>query len=240
MFDAVQPLFATPDEQQILFEKAPDFAPLTPDQLAEIQARQAQAGRGGRGGAPTPLAARRQGRVISRQEMLEETVYQPQQNLDVAAGRAVFEASCASCHRFGSIGNDHGVAGLNLTASPLRSAKYALLEAVMLPNRTVAPTHETTAIDTTDGRAVRGLVVRESAQTVSLLTPEGAVSDVQKTLIKSRGREKTSIMSEALADGIGQTQLRNLAAFLTAAPPEVARSRSDKAQDGAAHWFHDF
>ena len=53
-----------------------------------------------------------QGRVISRQEMLEETVYQPQQKLDVAAGRAVFEASCGSCHRFGSIGSDHGVAGL--------------------------------------------------------------------------------------------------------------------------------
>ena len=66
MFDAVQPLFATPEEQQLLFEKAPDFAPLTPDQLAEIQARQAQAGRGGRGGgAPTPLAARRQGRRSS-------------------------------------------------------------------------------------------------------------------------------------------------------------------------------
>ena len=36
------------------------------------------------------------------------------------------------------------------------------------------------------------------------------MSDVEKTLIKSRGTEKTSIMSEALADGIGQAQLRNL------------------------------
>ena len=44
-------------------------------------------------------------------EMPEETVYQPQQKLDEAAGRAVFEASCGSCHRFGSIGTDHAIAG---------------------------------------------------------------------------------------------------------------------------------
>ncbi|MGH9372537.1 MAG: HEAT repeat domain-containing protein, partial [Vicinamibacterales bacterium] len=221
MFDAVQPLFATPAEQQVLYDKAPDFSPLTPEQLAEIQAKRAQAGRGGRGGrgAPSPLAARRAGRVISRQEMLEEAVFQPQQNLDAGAGRKVFEASCASCHQFGSLGTDHGVSGLNLTASPLRSSKYTLLEAVMLPNRTIAPAHETTMIGTTDGRTVRGLVVRESAETVSLLTAEAAMAEVPKAQIKSRVKEKTSIMTEALADTIGQTQLRNLAEFLTAAPP---------------------
>ena len=156
--------------------------------------------------------------MISRQEMLEEAVYQPQQNLDVAAGRAVFETSCASCHRFGALGTDHGVAGLNLTESPARSAKYTLLEAVMLPNRVVAPAHETTVVVTTE-ETVRGLVVRETAQTVTLLTSGATVTEVPKAQIKSRRKEKTSIMTEALSDSLGQTQLRNLAAFLTDAPP---------------------
>ena len=123
-FDAVADLYTTDEEKQILYAKAPDFAPLTADEITEAQARQAAAGRGGRGGGAqggrgaTPqaaLATRTAGRVVSRQEMFEETVYQPQQVLDVAAGQKVFEASCASCHRFGSVGNDHGVAGLNLT-----------------------------------------------------------------------------------------------------------------------------
>jgi putative heme-binding domain-containing protein len=147
--------------------------------------------------------------------MLEEAVYQPQQNLDVAAGRAVFEASCASCHRFGAVGTDHGVAGLDLTASPLRAAKYSLLEAVMMPNRTVAAVHETSVLKLTDGGTTRGLVVRETAQAVTLLTPDGKTVDVPAAQIASRTKEKTSLMTDALADGIGQTQLRNLAAFLT-------------------------
>jgi putative heme-binding domain-containing protein len=220
MFEAVQPLFESPAEQQLLYEKAPDFSPLTPEQIAEIQAKLAQSGRGGggRGNISNPLAARRAGRVISRQEMLEEAVFQPQQNLNVDAGRTVFEKSCASCHRFGALGNDHGVSGLNLTASKRLTSKYTLLEAVMIPDRAVAPEHETTVLTTTDGKTLRGLVLREVASNVSLLTPEGTVTDLPKAQIKASRKEKTSIMTETLADSIGQAQLRNLAAFLTAPP----------------------
>ena len=93
-FDSVADLYASDAEKTLLYEKAPDFSPLTPEELAEIQARQA-AGRGGRGGGgggerggtASALAARTAGRVVSRQEMFEETVYQPQQVLDVAAGQ---------------------------------------------------------------------------------------------------------------------------------------------------------
>jgi putative heme-binding domain-containing protein len=225
MFDAVQPLFATPAEQALLYEKAPDFSPLTPEQLAELQKQAAASGRGGGRGVANPLAVRRAGRVISRQEMLEETVFQPQQKLDVEAGRAVFEANCASCHRFGSLGTDHGVAGLDLTSSALRGSKYSLLEAVMLPDRSVAPAHETTVIATAEGRTIRGLLLRENAGTVALLTPEGAVSEVAKADIKSRTKEKASLMTDAMADRLDRAQLRNLAAFLTAAPPGGAPPR---------------
>jgi putative heme-binding domain-containing protein len=223
-YDAFADLYATDEEKQILFEKAPEFSPLTPQELEAIQARQAAAGRGGqgrggRGGPTTPLAARTQGRVVSRQEMMEEAVYQPQQNLSTDEGRSVFEGNCASCHRFGNLGNDHGVTSLNLSSSPLRSAKYSLLEAVMFPNRKLAPEHETTVITTTEGKTIPGLVLRESAQSVSLLTREGTETDVPKTQIKSRQKEKTSLMTEAMADAMNQAQWRNLLAFLTAPPP---------------------
>lgn len=223
-YDAFADLYATDEEKQILFEKAPEFSPLAPQELEAIQARQAAAGRGGqgrggRGGPTTPLAARTQGRVVSRQEMMEEAVYQPQQNLSTDEGRSVFEGNCASCHRFGNLGNDHGVTSLNLSSSPLRSAKYSLLEAVMFPNRKLAPEHETTVITTTEGKTIPGLVLRESAQSVSLLTREGTETDVPKTQIKSRQKEKTSLMTEAMADAMNQAQWRNLLAFLTAPPP---------------------
>ena len=233
-FDSVSELYATDDEKTLLYEKAPDFSPLTPTELAEIQARQAAAaaaGRGGRGGGggrgagpAAPLAARTAGRVISRQEMFEETVYQPQQVLDVEAGRKAFEANCASCHKFGSVGSDHGVASLNLSASPLRSSKAALLEAVFFPNRKLAPEHETTVIETTDGKTITGLVLRDAGATVSILTTAGAATDVPKAQIKARTKTKTSIMPDSLADTIDRNSMRNLAAFLVAAPPAGAGS----------------
>jgi putative heme-binding domain-containing protein len=224
-FDATADLYASDAEKQLLFEKAPDFAPLTAQELADIQARQAAAGRGGggggggRGATATPVVARTAGRVLSRQEMLEETVYQPQQQLDAAAGRKVFEGACASCHRFGSVGDDHGVAGLNLSASSLRASKHALLEAIFFPERTIAPELETTVVETTDGKTINGLVLKESGQTVTLLTPGGTATDVQKAQIKSRRKMKGSIMPDSLADTIDRAAMRNLAAFLVAAPP---------------------
>jgi putative heme-binding domain-containing protein len=217
-FDSIVELYQTDAEKQLLYEKAPDFSPLTPQELADIQARLAAGGRGGRGGN-SPLAARTAGRVVSRQEMFEETVYQPQQVLDVGAGRKVFEASCSSCHRFGSVGTDHGVAGLNLSSSSLRASKHALLEAVFFPERKIAPALETTAIDTTDGKTITGLVIAETAQGVSLLTSAGKPTEVPKAQIKARRKMKSSIMPDALAESIDRAGLRNLAAFLAAEPP---------------------
>jgi putative heme-binding domain-containing protein len=146
--------------------------------------------------------------------MFEETVYQPQQVLDVAAGQKVFEASCASCHRVGSLGNDHGVAGLNLTGSKLRTSKHALLEAVFFPNRAVPTALAAVEISTTDGRKIDGVVVSESGQSLSLLTAAGTTVDVARNQVKSRRQTKTSIMPEGLAESIDRAGLRNLAAFL--------------------------
>jgi putative heme-binding domain-containing protein len=238
-FDSVSDLYATDDEKTLLYEKAPDFSPLTPTELADIQARQAAAAaaRGGRGGAggggggggrgagpAAPLATRTAGRVLSRQEMLEETVYQPQQVLDVDAGRKAFEANCASCHKFGSVGTDHGVASLNLSASALRSSKAALLEAVFFPDRKLAPEHETTVIETIDGKTISGLVLKEAGASVSILTSAGAATEVPKAQIKARRKANTSIMPDSLADTIDRNAMRNLAAFLVAPPPAGAGS----------------
>jgi putative heme-binding domain-containing protein len=224
-FDSLSDVYATDEEKQLLFQKAPDFAPLTEQELADMKARQAAAaasgrggGGGGRGGTASPVAARTAGRVVSRQEMFEETVYQPQQVLDADAGRKVFEANCASCHRFGAVGQDHGVNGLNLSASPLRSSKHALLEAIFFPARKIAPELETTTIETADGKTITGLVLKETGQTVSVLTPGATATDVQKAQIKARRKTKATIMPDSLADSIDRTSMRNLAAFLVAQP----------------------
>ena len=157
-FDSIADLYATDAEKQLLYEKAPDFSPLTPAELEQIQARSRRGrGRGGRGGGGgggrgaerrrrsrrAPQAASSAVRRCSRRRSISRSRCSTSH-----AGQKVFEASCASCHRFGSVGTDHGVAGLNLSSSPLRASKHALLEAVFFPERKIAPALESTVVDT--------------------------------------------------------------------------------------------
>ena len=89
----------------------------------------------------------------------------------------------------------------------------------MFPDRSVTPAHETTAIDLADGTTTHALVLKEGAQGVTVLTREGTVVELPKGKIKSRRKVKTSLMTEAMADAMNQSQWRNLLAFLTAEPP---------------------
>jgi putative heme-binding domain-containing protein len=87
----------------------------------------------------------------------------------------------------------------------------------MFPDRKVAL--ESTVIETTDGKSLTTLVLKESGQGVSVLTREGTVTEIPKAQIKAQRKVKTSLMTEAMADAMNQTEWRNLLAFLAAAPP---------------------
>ena len=261
MFDQMAEVYTTDAEKELLYAKAPDFAPLTPAEIAALQARGGGAGRGGRGGAaaavPAPAGAagtagrgqaavaagtapavappargggaggrgrggapvqtRTQGRTLNKGEIFDEVIYTPrtgQPNAEM--GRAIFEASCAACHRAGAIGNDHGVASLNLTTSAPRTARRELLESIMFPSRAIRPEHETTVVTKTDGTTESGLLLRENAQSLTLLRANGTTVDVPKP-VRSQRKERTTIMTDAITDAMNQGQLGNLLVFLQSA-----------------------
>jgi putative heme-binding domain-containing protein len=228
IFADLEQLYATDAEKQMLYTRAPEFAPLTPEEIAAMSAP--AGGRGGRGnvggggggggrGGQGALQARvGRGGARSRQEVFEENIFQPQQNLDPAAGRTVFEASCASCHRYGAVGNDHGAAALNLTTSPLRASKYSMLEAIVFPHRSVSPTMRVNTITMTNGQTVEGVVLQDGP-TLSVLTANGSVQTIPGAQIRSREPANRSIMSEEQADALSQNDRRNLLAFLNDTPP---------------------
>ncbi len=255
MFDQLAEVYTTDAEKEVLYAKAPDFAPLTPAEIAALQARGGGAGRAGRGGPPpaaapagttgrgqppatagaapaapargaggggrgrggAPIQTRTQGRTLNKGEIFDEVIYTPrtgQPNAD--AGRAVFVANCASCHRAGAIGNDHGVASLNLTASASKTARRDLLESIMFPSRAIRPEHETTVVTKTDGTTESGLLIGETAQGLTLLRANGTTVVVPKP-VRSQRKERTTIMTDAITDAMNQGQLGNLLAFLQGA-----------------------
>jgi putative heme-binding domain-containing protein len=89
----------------------------------------------------------------------------------------------------------------------------------MFPDRKVDAAQETTVFEMADGRAIHALVLKETPQGASVLTREGTTAELQKTHVKARRKVKTSLMTEAMADAMNQSQWRNLLAFLTAPPP---------------------
>jgi putative heme-binding domain-containing protein len=219
LFDAFAGLYTTDAERALLYAAAPDFAPFTPEEQTAIQARGvgpgagAARGGGGRRGA-TPIQARTQGRVLDKGEVFDEVIYTPRtQQADPEAGRIIFQASCASCHRAGGLGNDHGVAGLDLTTSARTANRRALLESIMFPSRQIVPDLRDTAVTMDSGETVRGLVVRETPQGLTILRSDGTTTDLVKP-VRSRTRESSSIMLDALTDRMSQAQLTNLLAFL--------------------------
>jgi putative heme-binding domain-containing protein len=91
-----------------------------------------------------------------------------------------------------------------------------MLEAIMFPDRRVP--EPTTVLETVDGRTIHAVVLRESGQSVIVLTREGTTAELAKAQIKVRQTQKTSLMTEAMADSMTQAQLRNLLAFLATTP----------------------
>jgi putative heme-binding domain-containing protein len=219
VFDAFAAVFSTEAERAMLFAAAPDFAPFTAEEQAAAAGRGTGPGaagaRGsGRGRGASPIQARTQGRAIEKGEVFDEVIYTPRtQQPNLEAGRAIFEASCASCHRSGGIGNDHGVAALDLTASARAANRRALLESIMFPSRQIVPELQETIVTLDSGATVRGLVVREAARTLTLLRSDGTTTEVAKP-VRSRTRESSTIMLDELTDRMTEPQLTNLLAFL--------------------------
>ena len=122
-------------------------------------------------------------------------------------------------------------------ASPLRSSKAALLEAIFFPNRKLAPEHETTVIETTDGKKISGLVLKERARLSRSSPPTVRRPIGPKSQIKARTKAKTSIMPDSLRDSIDRTRCGISAANPWLAQRRTAGRRSAAVGDRTAEWF---
>lgn len=147
---------------------------------------------------------------------LSETSTEP---TDPAAGREMFDTLCVSCHIFGGIGNSVGP-DLTSVASRFRSADIA--ESVLFPSRIISDQYDAEMIVTSDGNIFTGIVQRETAQAVFLITPEfpDRPLPVLSSSIEERRTSTISLMPEGLFDAYTVPQMRNLIAFLLAPPPQ--------------------
>jgi len=130
---------------------------------------------------------------------------------NVENGKKTFDTVCAKCHRIGTVGNNYGPDLTNIQTMPRRD----ILRAIFFPNEKVDPKYETTVIVTRDKQTIRGLVISENGQSVTLKTAEVAEPViVQKSRIATRTKERTSIMPEELPDTVGDNVIRDVVGYL--------------------------
>lgn len=134
-----------------------------------------------------------------------------------ALGKPIFEKVCANCHKMGTVGKEIGP-DLS-TISALRK-RPEIIESMLFPSKIIADQYKPELIQTKDGDIVSGLVIKENARAVTLVTsdhPEKPI-EVLKSQIQARKKSSVSAMPEGLLDTYTNDQVLGLIAFLLAGP----------------------
>lgn len=140
---------------------------------------------------------------------------------DPAAGRAVFEKTCANCHRLFDAGT---AVGPDITGSQRHNLDY-ILENILDPSAVVASDYQMQILATISGRIVTGLVVEETPSALTVQTVnERLVIPIDE--IEHRKQSALSLMPEGLLNNLSDQQVRDLIGYL-ASPQQVPLATGD-------------
>jgi putative heme-binding domain-containing protein len=122
----------------------------------------------------------------------------------------MFEQRCQSCHRFGSEGF---AVGPDL-AGARNGGKEKLLVNILDPNREVPPNYFAYVVDTTEGDSYTGIIVNETASSVTVRQPLGIDVVIPRSQIAKTQAQRTSLMPEGLEEGLTRRDLADLVEFI--------------------------
>lgn len=130
-------------------------------------------------------------------------------------GRKIFfekgQVSCVRCHKSQGTGGD---VGPELTKLGGEKPREYLLEAIVLPNKTIAKNFESVLVITDGGLQYSGIVKSEDDQQLQLMTAEGKLVTIAKDEIDERAPTK-SAMPEDLTKHLTKQELRDLVEYLS-------------------------
>ena len=130
-------------------------------------------------------------------------------------GRELFfnteKSQCAKCHRIGDKG---GRIGPDLTGIGSRFSKIHLVESLLEPSRTIAPSYATFAVALKSGRIVTGVKTAESVDSISLGDKDGKLHAISRRDIDLIKKQTKSTMPEGLEKRLTDRQFLDLIAFL--------------------------
>ena len=125
-------------------------------------------------------------------------------------GGAVFMERCASCHKLGELG--HSV-GPDL-ATIKNAGREELLTHIIDPNREVDPNYVNYTVELKDGESALGIVISESADSVTLKQPFGVQAVIRRADMLSMKSDGRSAMPEGLELELSHERMADLIEYL--------------------------
>ena len=130
-------------------------------------------------------------------------------------GRELFlnaeKSLCIKCHRLGAVG---GQIGPDLTGVGSRFSRIHLIESLLTPSRTIAPSYATLVVALDSGKVVTGVKIAETTDTIIVGNQEGKQQTIAKSQIEELQVGKLSIMPEGFEKRLTASELTDLIAFL--------------------------
>lgn len=134
---------------------------------------------------------------------------------DSARGKDLFfninKSQCLKCHRLGMQGE---TIGPDLTSVGKRFTRIHLVESILQPSRSIAPSYETLLVQLKDGRILTGTKVEENAKTLVIGDKDGKKHTLAQVDIDLRTPQVQSIMPDNLVNQFSAQEFLDLIAFL--------------------------
>jgi putative heme-binding domain-containing protein len=134
---------------------------------------------------------------------------------DASRGRRLYHEAasmqCRNCHMIGDAGREVGPP-LTVIGGKLDRAK--LLESMLEPSKTIDPKYQSWVVETADGRALNGLVVSKTGQSVVLRDAENKTVELPTAEIEQMEPQKVSLMPEHLLRDLTASEAADLLAYL--------------------------
>ncbi|MHC5541302.1 PVC-type heme-binding CxxCH protein, partial [Singulisphaera rosea] len=130
-------------------------------------------------------------------------------------GRPIFKENCAVCHR---LFEDGERIGPELTGAE-RSNLDFLMTSLVDPSALIRKEYESQTVALDDGRILTGLIVEESANTLTLLDSNRQKTVVPRDQVEEMKPSPVSLMPEGLIDKLPENQIRDLFRYLQSPGP---------------------
>jgi putative membrane-bound dehydrogenase-like protein len=139
--------------------------------------------------------------------------YQPALALagNAAHGKAIYLERCSSCHRYD--GNGFALGPDFVTVKNM--GKEKLLANILDPNSEVAPNYRAFEVETKDDESFIGLVVSETASSVTVRQAFGKENVILRSQIKKLQSQGQSLMPEGLEGGLSPQDFADLLEYIS-------------------------